>query len=920
MMRQYTEVKERYADCVLFYRLGDFYEMFFEDALTASRELEIALTGKDCGLDERAPMCGVPYHALDGYLTRLVAKGYKVAICEQTEDPKTSKGLVGREVVRVVTPGTVLEPQLLDDNSNAYLMSVYKDGAHVGLAVTDLSTGMLHTAQIDWGNTDAKLIDEISKFGPREIVANPGFFSDTGFYHSYTAKFDIYTSELPPEYFDEGQARERIAALHAARGREAPLGNEETSLGSGEAIPPEAHGSDVEAVSPEVLAGATDSPQSNDMADFAYGGGSDLPPLCARATGSLLRYLDDTQKRALGHFSRVMQYRLETYMMIDAASRRNLEISETIKNRTRQGSLLDVVDRTLTPPGARLLKNWLAQPLLDIAEIEARHGAVGELRDGYILRTGLRERLRRIRDIERLISRAALGNVTCRDLLSLRNSINEVPGVKAALAPAEAGLLRSIWGDLDELMDISGLIGRAISEDAPLSLKDGNIIRDGYNSEVDGYRAAARDGKSWLTALEKKERESTGIKTMKIGYNRVFGYYFEITNPYKHLAPPGFVRRQTLANGERYISDELKKLEDTILGAEERLASVELELFNEVRHIVASQAERIKKTARALAELDVLAAFAELAERENYCRPAMNRDGVIVIKEGRHPVVEKALGRENFVPNDVYLDTGENRTSIITGPNMAGKSTYMRQIALTVLLAQAGSFVPAMEADIGITDRIFTRVGAADDLAAGQSTFMAEMAEVSNILSNATPNSLIILDEIGRGTSTFDGLSIAWAVVEFINDKARIGARTLFSTHYHELTELSGKLEGVNNYCVTVSDSGGGIRFLRKIAKGGADGSYGIEVAKLAGLPMSVTERASALLKELEDADISKKAARMRRAPRPVDGQVDFLSAVDEPKREREAISALREMDITRLTPMDALNFVYSIQQKLKLE
>ena len=862
MMRQYNEVKAKYRDCILFYRLGDFYEMFFDDAVTASRELEIALTGKDCGLSERAPMCGVPYHSVEGYLTRLISKGYKVAICEQIEDPKTAKGLVGREVVRVVTPGTVIEPQLLEDNSNAFLMSVYKEDAAIGLAVTDLSTGALRTAQIDWGDVNAKLIDEISKYGPKEIIASAGFFTDRNFYANYKSAFNIYTSELAHEYFDPDAARERVAR---------------------------------------------------------FVGGAEIPPLCARATGSLLRYLDETQKRSLRHLARLERYSVETYMMIDAASRRNLEITETIRNRTRQGSLVDVVDWTLTPSGARMLKNWLAQPLLDIGAITERHEAVEELLGSFIARSGIRERLRRVRDVERLITRISLGGANCRDLLALKNSIAEIPGVKALLAGAKTGLMRGIDGRLDELGDVRALIENAISEDAPPTVKEGNLIREGYSAEVDGYRAASRDGKSWLTALEKSERDRTGIKTLKIGFNRVFGYYFEITKQYMHMAPPGYVRRQTLANGERYISDELKKLEDSILGAEERLYELEQELFAQVRQSVAAQSERITTAAAALAELDALAAFAELAARESYCRPKLNRDGVIRISEGRHPVVEKALGRESFVPNDAYIDAGDNRTSIITGPNMAGKSTYMRQIALIVLLAQAGCFVPALEADIGIADKIFTRVGAADDLAAGQSTFMAEMSEVSHILANATPNSLIILDEIGRGTSTFDGLSIAWAVVEFINDKARIGARTLFSTHYHELTELSGRLDGVGNYCVAVSESDGGLRFLRKIKKGGADGSYGIEVAKLAGLPKSVTERAAEILKELEDADISKKASRARRAPKPVDRQFDFLSAVDEPKREREVLTALREADVTRLTPLGALNCIYELQQKLKL-
>ncbi|MDR3120606.1 MAG: DNA mismatch repair protein MutS [Clostridiales bacterium] len=646
------------------------------------------------------------------------------------------------------------------------------------------------------------------------------------------------------------------------------------------------------------------------------------PPLDAfacRATGALLRYLEETQKRGLGHLSRVVPYSVETFMMIDAASRRNLEITESIKSRARAGSLIDTLDRTLTPSGGRMLKNWFTQPLVDIPAIEARHLCVQELLDGYLLRSQIRERMRRVRDIERLISRIVLGGANCRDFLALRSSLAEIPGVKTLLANAQTALLRATEQKLDPLEDVAALIFRAISEDAPIALRDGNVIREGYNAEVDKLRAASRDGKSWLAALEKDEREKTGIKNLKVGFNKVFGYFFEVTRLYANLVPPHYVRRQTLANCERYISDELKQLEDTILGAEERLIGLEQTLFNEVRELVSAEAQRIKRSAEALAELDALAAFAELADREGYCRPKMNARGIISIREGRHPVVESFLGRENFVPNDTYLDTGEHRTAIITGPNMAGKSTYMRQIALIVLMAQAGCFVPAAEADIGLTDRIFTRVGAADDLAAGQSTFMVEMSEVANILENATSNSLLILDEIGRGTSTFDGLAIAWAVVEFINDKNKIGARTLFSTHYHELTELSGKVEGVNNFCVSIAEEGDGIRFLRKIKKGGADGSYGIHVAKLAGLPASVTDRANELLAELEAADISKKAARTRRTRPPVEGQVDFLSVVDAPRREKEVLDALRAADLTRLTPIEALNNLYALQQKLKL-
>ncbi|MDR1060320.1 MAG: DNA mismatch repair protein MutS, partial [Clostridiales bacterium] len=637
------------------------------------------------------------------------------------------------------------------------------------------------------------------------------------------------------------------------------------------------------------------------------------------AVGALLRYLEETQRRGFGHLNRIIPYAIDEYMIIDAASRRNLELVETIKNRARAGSLIGAVDRTLTSPGGRLLKNWLSQPLIDISAIRARHAAVSELKEKFILRSRARERLKSVYDVERLISRIVLGSANCRDFLALRNSLSQIPGIKALLRGSEAPLLKATDRKIDSLDDVAELIGSAISEDPPISTHEGNIIKDGYSAAVDALRSASRDGKSWLAALEKSERERTGIKNLKVGFNKVFGYFFEVTKLYAHLTPPEYVRRQTLANCERYISDELKKLEDGILGAEDRLMSLERELFEDVRDRTAAHVRRIKRSAEGLSELDVLAALAETAERENYCMPEMNTDGVIDIKDGRHPVVEQFLGHGSFVPNDAFLDTGENRTAIITGPNMAGKSTYMRQIALIALLAQAGSFVPAARANIGVTDRIFTRVGAADDLAAGQSTFMVEMSEVANILANATASSLIILDEIGRGTSTFDGLSIAWAVVEFLNDRDKVGARTLFSTHYHELTELSGKLEGVNNYCVTIAENGEDITFLHKIKKGGADGSYGVHVAKLAGLPAGVTDRAGELLAELEDADISKRAARLRRAPKPVDGQINFLLLADMPKREKEVVDAVRGADISKLTPIDAMNFVYALQQKLKL-
>jgi DNA mismatch repair protein MutS len=882
------DVKAQYGDCILFFRLGDFYEMFYDDANLASKELDITLTGKDCGQGERAPMCGVPYHALDSYLPRLVSKGYKVAICEQLEDPSAAKGIVERGVIRVVTPGTVTEPAMLDDKSNAYLMSVYREGRAAGLAVTDLTTGVLYATSILWGNVGAKLIDEISKYMPKEIIASGGFLGDEAFRRLFKSKFSMYTSTMPDDYFDAGAARRLIGAHFSREGGSGGISD----------------------------GGMAANPQSDGCGGAAAVLGDSFALL---AVGALLRYLEETQKRGFEHLSRIIPYAIDEYMIIDASSRRNLELTETIKNRTRAGSLIGAVDRTLTSPGGRLLKSWFSQPLVDISAIRARHGAVRELKDKYILRSRLRDCLKSVHDIERLISRIVLGSANCRDFLALRNSLSQIPGIKAQLGGAQAPLLKATDRKIDSLGDVAELIGSAISEDAPISTHEGNIIKDGYNSEVDALRSASRDGKSWLAALEKSERERTGVKNLKVGYNKVFGYYFEVTKLYAHLTPPEYVRRQTLANCERYISDGLKKLEDEILGAEEKLAALERRLFDDVRDRTAAQVRRIKQSAEGISELDVLAAFAETADRENYCMPEMNTDGVIDIKDGRHPVVEQALGQGAFVPNDAYLDTGGNRTAIITGPNMAGKSTYMRQTALIALMAQAGCFVPASRASICVTDRIFTRVGAADDLAAGQSTFMVEMSEVANILANATAASLIILDEIGRGTSTFDGLSIAWAVVEFLNDQDKIGAKTLFSTHYHELTELSGKMPGINNYCVTIAENGEDITFLHKIKKGGADGSYGVHVAKLAGLPAAVTDRAGELLAELEDADISKRAARQRRAQKPVDGQINFLLLADIPKREKEVVDSIRDADISKLTPIDAMNYIYALQQKLKL-
>jgi len=867
MMRQYLDVKSKYSDCILFFRLGDFYEMFFDDAKIASRELEITLTGKDCGLAERAPMCGIPYHAVDSYLSRLILKGYKVAICEQTEDPALAKGLVSRDVIRVVTPGTVIEPNMLDEKSNAYLMCIYRhDRSSYGITATDVSTGVVYTTSIIWGNADSILIDEISRYMPKEIITGRDLFSDEAFEKLYKAKFSIYISFLDESFFNKDQAEKIIC---------------------------------------------------ENFPQFDTGSEQDEPGMIS--CGALLKYLEGTQKQGLQHISEITRYSIEQYMLIDSSSRRNLEISETIRDRTRKGSLVHCIDKTVTSSGGRLLKKWLEQPLLSVSDIEKRHLSVLEFKNSYMARSMVRDKLKHVYDIERLISRIVLGSCNCRDFLSLRTSTSVIPDIKQLISGMDSTLISNIDTRIDGLSDINDLISNSISEDAPISLKEGNMIKQGYNAEVDKLRSISKDGKSWIASLEAAERENTGIKNLKIGYNKVFGYYIEVTRSHMHLAPDRFIRKQTLANCERYITEELKKLEDDILGAEEKLLRLENSLFLDIRDRIAAEADRAKATAGALSELDVLTAFAEAAEQFGYVMPHMRADGVIRIKDGRHPVVEAFLGRENFVPNDAEIDLNENRTSVITGPNMAGKSTYMRQIALIVLMAQTGCFVPATEAEIGVCDRIFTRVGASDELASGQSTFMVEMSEVANILSNATRNSLIVLDEIGRGTSTFDGLSIAWSIIEFINDLDRIGARTLFSTHYHELTELEGKIPGIKNYCVLIEDKGDDIIFLHKIKRGGADGSYGIHVAKLAGAPEGVCNRAKEILKELEDADISKRASRNRRRVKPVEGQVDFMSVVDAPKRERAALDMIRGSDVTRMTPIEAMNLLYELKQKLKL-
>ena len=874
MMKQYMETKSQYQDCILFYRLGDFYEMFFEDALTASRELEITLTGKNCGQEEKAPMCGVPYHAVEGYLNRLVAKGYKVAICEQVEDPKTTKGIVKREVVRIVTPGTNLDTQALDETKNNYIMCIVYIADRYGVSVADISTGDYFVTEIP---DSAKLLDEIYRFSPSEIICNEAFYMSGVDMDGMKDRLGITIYSLESWYFDDEVCRKKLLE-HFEVSSFAGLG----------------------------------------LADYDCG---------IISAGALLQYLLETQKNSLSNLTHITPYAAGKFMMIDSSTRRNLELCETLREKQKRGSLLWVLDKTKTAMGARTLRKYVEQPLIDKTEIIRRLDAVQELKEQAISREEIREYLSPVYDLERLITKIAYGSANPRDLTAFRSSLEMLPALLYILQEMKAELLKDLAVDLDPLEDLCILVKKAIREDPPIAMKEGNIINDGYNEEVDKLRRAKSDGKDWLAKLENDEREKTGIKNLKIKYNKVFGYYLEVTNSYKEMVPEYYTRKQTLANAERYITPELKELEDMILGAEDKLYALEYELYSEVRDLIASQIERIQKTAKAVAALDTFASLALVAERNNYVRPKINEKGVIDIKEGRHPVVERMIPNEMFISNDTYLDDKKHRISIITGPNMAGKSTYMRQTALIALMAQIGSFVPAKSANIGLSDRIFTRVGASDDLASGQSTFMVEMTEVANILRNATSKSLLILDEIGRGTSTFDGLSIAWAVIEYISDSRLLGAKTLFATHYHELTELEGKIDNVNNYCIAVKEKGDDIVFLRKIVKGGADKSYGIQVAKLAGVPELVIGRAKEIVEELSDEDITARVSEIASKERVVkkkpkvkkydDVDIAQMSLFDTVKDD-DVLEELKNLDVGNMTPIDALNTIYRLQNKLK--
>ena len=873
MMKQYMQTKEEYKDCILFYRLGDFYEMFFDDALTASKELEITLTGKNCGLEERAPMCGIPYHAVDSYLNRLVSKGYKVAICEQVEDPKTAKGIVKREVIRVVTPGTNLDTQGLDETKNNYIMCIVYMADRYGLSVADVTTGEYLVTELD---SQTKLMDELYKFMPSEIICNEAFYMSGLDLDDLKNRLHMAIYSLEAWYFDDALCRETL--------------QEHFKVASLEGI---------------------------GLSDYECG---------MIASGALLKYLEETQKNSLSHMSRLTRYATGNYMVLDSATRRNLELVETLREKQKRGSLLWVLDKTKTAMGARTLRKYVEQPLIDKESIVKRLDAVAELKDNAICREEIREYLNPVYDLERLVGKITYQSANPRDLIAFQSSLSMLPSVKCILKDMESDLLKEIYEELDPLEELCDLVGRAIQEEPPLAMKEGGIIKDGYNEEVDRLRKAKSEGKNWLADLETREREKTGIKNLRIRYNKVFGYYLEVTNSFKELVPDYYTRKQTLANAERYIIPELKELEDTILGAEDKLCALEYELYCEVRNTIAAELTRIQRTAKAVAKLDVIASLALVAERNNYVRPKINEKGVIDIRDGRHPVVEKMIPNDMFIANDTYLDDKKQRISIITGPNMAGKSTYMRQAALIVLMAQLGSFVPASSANIGLVDRIFTRVGASDDLASGQSTFMVEMNEVANILRNATSKSLLILDEIGRGTSTFDGLSIAWAVVEYISNSKLLGAKTLFATHYHELTELEGKISNVNNYCIAVKEKGDDIVFLRKIVKGGADKSYGIQVAKLAGVPDPVINRAKEIVEELVTADITGKVKDIavqgsetkKKTQKKLD-EVDLTQfSLFDTVKDDDVLNELKELDISHMTPMDAMNKLYQLQNKLR--
>jgi DNA mismatch repair protein MutS len=854
MLMQYKKLKQENRDCILFFRLGDFYEMFFEDAKIASEELDLTLTGRDCGLDERAPMCGVPHHSCEAYIARLIAKGYKVAICEQMEDPSKAKGLVTRDVVRIVSPGTVIEGSILEEDRNNYICSVYLSGTSAGLCFIDISTGEAFVVDASGENTEERIINELEKFSPREAVLNKSAAGSLSIPAFLRDKLNSHIETLGDEFFEESFAKSAVTS-HFNADRISELGFSEDGA-------------------------------------------------CLNAAGALLSYLKETQKNDLSHINSIDFLRSEQFMILDTTARKNLEIFETLRNKEKKGSLLWVFNHTKTSSGGRLLRQWLEKPLIDVNKINKRLAAVSELKGAPIIRDEISEKLKCVRDMERLLGRIVYGVANARDLIAISQTVSVLPEIKDKLSGFGADVLKTAFNQLDTLTDIKELIDKAINETPPFSVREGDIIREGYSSEVDSLRDIMKNGKGYIASIEAAERERTGIKNLKIGYNRIFGYYIEVSKSNIPQAPAHYIRKQTLANCERYITEELKEKETLILGAQEKLAGIEYELFKNICDLISAESKRIRRTARIISLLDVLLCFADVAEKNRYCEPKVTQNDGIIIKNGRHPVVEKTLVDSLFVPNDTVLDCGDNRMVIITGPNMAGKSTYMRQIALIVLMAQIGSFVPAESAEIGVVDRIFTRIGASDDLASGQSTFMVEMSEVADIIKHATPKSLLILDEIGRGTSTFDGMSIARAVVEYAADKSKIGAKTLFATHYHELTDLEHDIEGVKNYNIAVKKRGFDITFLRKIVRGCADDSYGIEVGKLAGLPEPVIRRAKEILSDLEaGAGVPRTTDKYIRGPEKTNSAI---------------IEELSKIDANTLSPLEALSVLHSLSLRAR--
>ncbi len=864
MMQRYLETKEQYKDCILFYRLGDFYEMFFDDAITAARELEITLTGKDCGQEERAPMAGVPHHAAEIYISKLIAKGYKVAICEQLENPKTAKGIVKRGVIRVVTPGTIVESNMLEERKNNYIMAIYKSGIYFGISVCDISTGEFYAAEIKDSNNFPELLDEIARYSPSELVINSNIADCTEEMKKIKERFNCYITRFQDKFFDTK--------------------------------------SDIIKLRFNLL--DTNQKQIENIEDKKF---------AVASINALVEYIEQTQMTNLDHINKIVIYKISKYMSLDINARRNLEITEKMRDKSKKGTLLWVLDKTSTSMGSRHLRRWLSDPLIDTLEINRRLNSVKELKEEVMLRGDVIENLKKVYDIERLAGKMAYGNANARDMITLKNSLARLPDVKNVLKNCKSEMLKNLYENLDELQDIYELIEKSIVNDPPMSVKDGGIIKLGYDEEIDKLKTATTEGKNWIIQLEADEKEKTGIKNLKIGFNKVFGYFIEVTKSNLDQVPERYIRKQTLTNAERYITEELKNLENQILGAEEKVVILEYNLFTKIREEISKNIIRLQKTATIVAILDVLTSFAQVAEDMNYCMPKVDDSGIIDIKSGRHPVIEKILGEGEFVENDTYLDKNQNRLSIITGPNMAGKSTYMRQVALITLMAQVGSFVPAEEANIGVVDKIFTRVGASDDLSMGQSTFMVEMMEVATILKEATENSLVILDEIGRGTSTYDGLSIAWAVAEYIANKEKCGAKTLFATHYHELTELEEKIEGVKNYSIAVKEKGEDIIFLRKIISGGTDESYGIHVARLAGVPKLVTEEANKILKSLERKNILNGKKEEKKDAKQVEGQFDMYNY-----KLAEIAHEIDKVNLNELTPIDALNTLVKIKEKMK--